>query len=106
MIAAADFALAATSSQAMTRVPLLQPDSLITQVREGCGPVVMVNGQCVSRHAIRQARRCIRWNGNVAVTRWAPSMTRAHGARHRLRDVAYWHLADKSALLNDVCFGG
>jgi hypothetical protein len=67
LIALVGFALAvATSSQAMTRAPLLQPDSLITQVREGCGPgMVMVNGQCTARAAVRQARRCLRWNGNA-----------------------------------------
>jgi hypothetical protein len=67
LIALVGFALAAaTTSQAMTRAPLLQPDSSITQVREGCGPgMVMVNGQCTARAAVRQARRCIRWNGNA-----------------------------------------
>jgi hypothetical protein len=66
LIAFAGFALAfATSSQAMTRAPL-QPDRLITQVREGCGPgMVMVNGQCQSRQEMRQTRRCIRWNGGA-----------------------------------------
>jgi hypothetical protein len=67
LIALVGFALAvATTSQAMTRAPLLQPDRSIIQVREGCGPgMVMVNGQCVPRAAIRQERRCIRWNGSV-----------------------------------------
>jgi hypothetical protein len=67
LIALVGFALVvATSSQAMTRAPLLQPDSLITQVRSGCGPgMVMVNGQCTARAAIRQARRCIRWTGST-----------------------------------------
>ena len=67
LIALVGFALAvATSSQAMTRAPLLQPDSLITQVRFGCGPgMVVVNGQCTARAAVRQARRCIRWNGST-----------------------------------------
>jgi hypothetical protein len=67
LIAIAGFALAATAtSQAMTRTPLLQADSLITQVRAGCGPgATMVNGQCITRHDIRQTRRCIRWNGSV-----------------------------------------
>ena len=67
LIALVGFVLAAaTSSQAMTRAPLLQPDSSITQVRFGCGPgMVVVNGQCTARAAVRQARRCIRWNGNA-----------------------------------------
>ena len=67
LIAIAAFSLAfATSTYAMTRAPLSQPDKLITQVREGCGlGLVLVNGQCVTRHAIRQGRRCLRWNGNV-----------------------------------------
>ena len=67
LIALVGFALVvATSSQAMTRAPLLQPDSLITQVRSGCGPgMVMVNGQCTARAAIRQARRCLRWTGST-----------------------------------------
>ena len=55
LIALVGFALAiATTSQAMTRAPLLQSDSLITQVREGCGPgMVMVNGQCTAGAAVR-----------------------------------------------------
>jgi hypothetical protein len=69
-IAIAAFALAfATSAHAMTLAPL-QPDSVITQVREGCGPGrIMVNGACVARTDIRQTRRavrrCLRWNGGV-----------------------------------------
>ena len=56
----------ATSTQAMTRAPLLQPDRLITPVRQGCGPgMISANGICVARSSIRQARRCLRWNGNA-----------------------------------------
>jgi hypothetical protein len=51
LIAAATFALAfAVPVQAMPRVPLHQPDSMITQVREGCGVGrYRVNGVCVTR---------------------------------------------------------
>jgi hypothetical protein len=56
----------ACAAQAMPLAPLHQPDASIAQVRMGCGPgMVMANGACVSRHAIRQARRCARWNGSV-----------------------------------------
>jgi hypothetical protein len=56
-IAAAGFALAVTTSaQAMS--PQLQPDSMVTQIRYGCGPgQTVVNGQCVYRSQIRQYRR-------------------------------------------------
>jgi hypothetical protein len=58
-IVIAGFAMAvATSVQAMPRATPPHADSLVTQVREGCGVGrVMVAGQCVSRHDIRQARR-------------------------------------------------
>jgi hypothetical protein len=67
LIAAAGFALAvATSTQAMTRAPIYQPDSMITRVAWGCGPGrTMVNGVCVARATIRQNRRCVRWTGHV-----------------------------------------
>ena len=56
----------ASAAQAMPLTPLHQPDAMITQARMGCGPgMVMANGACVSRHAIRQARRCARWTGGV-----------------------------------------
>jgi hypothetical protein len=59
----------ACAAQAMPFTPLHQPDNAITQTRMGCGPgMVMANGACVSRHAIRQARRCARWNGGVCAT--------------------------------------
>jgi len=64
--AAVGFALAvATSAQAMTPAPLLQSDTLITQVRAGCGPgMIWTNGGCAPRTYMRQARRCLRWNGS------------------------------------------
>jgi hypothetical protein len=47
----------ATSAQAMPRATL-QADSVIIQVREGCGiGMVVVDGQCVSRHDLRVERR-------------------------------------------------
>jgi hypothetical protein len=59
LIAIAGFAIAAaTSVQAMTRAPIAQPEGAILQVREGCGPgMIMVNGACVARSTIRQDRR-------------------------------------------------
>ena len=59
LIAVAAFALAlATSAQAMTPAPIPQPDSMITQARYACGAGrTMVNGVCVARTTIRQARR-------------------------------------------------
>ena len=60
----------ACAAQAMPLAPIHQPDTTITQARMGCGPgMVMANGACVSRHAIRQARRCARWTGGVC-TQW------------------------------------
>ena len=60
----------ACAAQAMPFAPVHQPDSTITQARMGCGPgMVMANGACVSRHAIRQARRCARWSGG-ACAQW------------------------------------
>ena len=65
-VAAIAFA-AATSAQAMSPVPLHQPDGMITQVAFWCGPFrTRVNGVCVARTTIRQTRRemrrCARWN--------------------------------------------
>ena len=49
----------ATSAQAMSPVPLHQPDGTITQVREACGAGMhMVNGTCVRTPARRNAARC------------------------------------------------
>ena len=51
LIAAATLALGfATSVEAMPRTPLHQSESMITQVREGCGVGrVRINGVCVTR---------------------------------------------------------
>ena len=75
LIAAAGFALAlATSAQAMTPLPLAQPDSsVITQIAFGCGVGrARVGGVCVARTTrrqvrrhIRRERRCLRWSGTV-----------------------------------------
>jgi hypothetical protein len=73
LIVSAAFALlVATSVQAMTPAPIPQPDSVITQVREGCGlGQVVVNGVCQSRAGMRQerrqVRRCRRYNAGVCV---------------------------------------
>ena len=66
-IAIVVFGLAlASAAQAIPLAPVHQPDDMITQARMGCGPgMVMANGACVSRHAIRQVRRCARWTGGV-----------------------------------------
>ena len=60
----------ASAAQAMPFSPAQQPDSMITQVREGCGlGQVMVNGVCQSRAGMRQERRanrrCVRYTGSV-----------------------------------------
>ena len=62
LIAVAGFALVvATSAQAMMPAPVPQPDSMITQVRLGCGlGRTRVNGVCVARTTIRQTRRAVR----------------------------------------------
>jgi len=59
LIAGATFTLlAATSVQAMSPAPISRPDSMITPVAFGCGlGQTLVNGQCVARSTIRQARR-------------------------------------------------
>jgi len=66
-ITVAGFALiVATSAEAMTPAPVHQPEGMIAKARMGCGPgMVVVNGACVARGAIRQARRCARWSGGV-----------------------------------------
>jgi hypothetical protein len=71
LIAVAGFALAVTTSaQAMTPAPIHQPDGMITQVAWGCGPGrTRIAGRCVSRAAIRQQRRCLRWTGRTCA-RW------------------------------------
>jgi len=59
LIGGSTFALlVATSVQAMTPGPMPRPDGVITQVAFGCGAGrTLVNGQCVARADIRQARR-------------------------------------------------
>ena len=48
----------ATSAQAMSPTPLLQPDNMIAQAREGCGAGMhMINGRCVTTPARRHVRR-------------------------------------------------
>ena len=48
----------ATSAQAMSLAPLHQSDSVITQIREGCGAGMhMVNGRCITTSARRHVRR-------------------------------------------------
>jgi hypothetical protein len=62
LIAVAGFALAvATSAEAMSPAPILQPDGMVTQVRFGCGPFrTRVGGVCVARSTIRHTRRMAR----------------------------------------------
>jgi hypothetical protein len=62
LIAVAGFASAvATSVQAMTPVPISQPDGMITRVAAACGVGrTRVNGVCVARTAVRQTRRAVR----------------------------------------------
>ena len=59
LMTVAGFALlVAPSAQSMTLAPIPQPDGMITQVAFGCGPgMTRVNGVCMARSAIRQARR-------------------------------------------------
>jgi hypothetical protein len=61
------FALALVgAAQAMPFASTYQPGATVTQARMGCGPgMVVVNGACVARSSMRQARRCARWNGGV-----------------------------------------
>ncbi len=49
----------ASSAQAMPRVPMQQPDSLVITVREACGAgFARVNGVCVRTPARAAVRRC------------------------------------------------
>jgi len=63
VIAAVAFALAvATSAQAITVVPLHQPNGVLTQVRQACGVGMHWRsdlGRCVTTPARRQVRRCV-----------------------------------------------
>ena len=65
------FALAvATSAQAMSPAPLYQSDSMITQVRQACGPgQVRIKGVCMLRTTTRQQgdRRCAAWSEGFCV---------------------------------------
>lgn len=55
-----------SAAQAIPAAPFDQPETLITEARTGCGVgMVMRAGHCVSRHEVRQTRRCVRWNGAV-----------------------------------------
>jgi hypothetical protein len=64
----------ASPTQAMPVAPVQPLDSMITQVREGCGlGRIMVNGQCVSRHDIRQASRAAATGAYVAAAPTAPA---------------------------------
>ena len=72
LIAVAFALTVATSVQAMSPVPLHQPDGMITQVAFWCGPFrTRVNGVCVARTTKRQVRRevrrCARWSGGACV---------------------------------------
>jgi len=61
LIAVASFLAFATSAQAITPAPIPQSDSMVTQVRLGCGPFrTRVNGVCVARSTIRHTRRMAR----------------------------------------------
>ena len=72
LIAFAAFALAvATSAQAMSPVPLYQPDSMTTQVRQNCGAGMhYVNGHCVTTAARRNVRRCAVWGAGHVCRKW------------------------------------
>ena len=56
----------ATSTEAMSPVPLHQADSMITQVRT-CGPgQVLIKGTCVLRTTTRQSK-CMMWSEGFCV---------------------------------------
>jgi hypothetical protein len=72
VIACFALAIATSSVQAMTPAPITQPDGMITLVAYGCGPFrTLVNGVCMARTTVRQARRqarrCVRWTGTACV---------------------------------------
>lgn len=57
------FALAlAPSAQAISLLPLQQPDRIVIQVREACGPGMRrtANGVCIRTPTRRAASRCAR----------------------------------------------
>jgi hypothetical protein len=72
LIFVAAFALAAaTSAQAMSAVPLHQPDGMTTQVAYGCGAGrTRVGGVCIARTTKRQVRRCAVWGVGNVCRRW------------------------------------
>jgi hypothetical protein len=66
-------AFAATSAQAMSPVPLHQPDGTITLVRHGCGAGMHWRqdlGRCVTTPARRQVRRCLVWGAGHVCRKW------------------------------------
>jgi hypothetical protein len=57
-IATLIFALGiATSARAAPSVPIQQPDTIVIQIRQGCGAGMRVSGRCVATPARRQVRR-------------------------------------------------
>ena len=56
-----------TSAHAMTQAPIAQSSGgLTTLVAYGCGAGrTRINGICVARATVRQARRCVRWYGGL-----------------------------------------
>ncbi len=62
------FALAiATSAQATPQAPIASSDAgIMTQVTYGCGAGrTRINGICIDRTTVRQARRCVRRYGGI-----------------------------------------
>jgi hypothetical protein len=74
LIAIVSFGLAvATSAQAMSPVPLNQPDGMITQARQACGVGMHWRsdlGRCVTTPARRQVRRCLVWGAGHVCRKW------------------------------------
>jgi len=72
LIAVAAFAFGLiTSAQAMTAVPIPQPSGIVNQAALACGPGrTSVNGVCVARTTVRQARRCVRRGAGGACAVW------------------------------------
>ena len=77
LIAVVAFALVvATSAQAMSPMPLHEPDAMITQIRKArqarqCWDPyqVRINGICEfwARHVSRAQHRCVEWNEGFCV---------------------------------------
>jgi hypothetical protein len=72
LVAGIAFAFAlSTSAQALTPAPIVQPDGIVNQVALACGPGrTRVNGVCVARTTVRQARRCMRRGATGACVLW------------------------------------